>query len=214
MEITPLQTIGYIASVIIALSMTMNSIVKFRWINLFGAMTFSIYGFIIGALPVGFLNTFIVTVDIYYLFTIYSKKEIFETLEIRPENRYLIRFLEYHNSDIQKHFPGFSYKPEMNTVSFFILRNMSVAGIFLAHRENENILKVGLDYVIPEYRDFKNGKYIYLRLKKRFIESGFKKVIVTNSNKEYSKYLKKLGFIETRNGLFEKKLILPDNSSL
>jgi hypothetical protein len=214
MEVIILQIIGYIASVIIALSMTMNSIVKFRWVNLVGALTFSIYGFIIGALPVGFLNGFIVVVDIYYLFTIYSKKEIFEILEVRPENRYMIRFLEYHNNDIQKHFPGFSYKPEMNTLSFFILRNMSVAGIFLAHREDNDILKVGLDYVIPEYRDFKNGKYIYLRLKNRFLQSGFKKVVATGSSKDYLKYLKKLGFNQTQNGLFEKNLILPDNSSL
>ena len=70
MEINILQWIGYAASVIIALSMTMNSIVKFRWINLCGAITFSTYGFLIGALPVGFLNGFIVSVDIYYLFKI------------------------------------------------------------------------------------------------------------------------------------------------
>lgn len=206
MEISVLQIIGYIASVIIALSMTMNSIVKFRWINLLGASTFSTYGFIIGAYPVGILNGFIVCVDIYYLISIYSKKEVFETLEVRAENRYLIRFLEYHNNEIQKFFPGFSYKPEMNTISFFILRNMSVAGIFLAHREDETTLKVGLDYVIPAYRDFKNGKYIYLRLRKKFIEAGYKKVKVNTNSKKYISYLKKLGFNENPEGLFEKTL--------
>ena len=206
MEISLLQMLGYIASIIIALSMTMNSIVKFRWINLAGALSFSVYGFIIGALPVGFLNGFIVAVDIYYLWSIYSKKEIFETLEVRAENKYLIRFLEYHNNDIQTYFPGFSYKPEMNTISFFILRNMSVAGIFLAHRENEGTLKVGLDYVIPEYRDFKNGKYVYLRLRKRFIESGFKKIVATANSTKYISYLKKLGFAINLDGFYEKTL--------
>lgn len=206
MEITSLQIIGYIASIIIAVSMTMNSIVKFRWINLAGALTFSVYGFIIDALPVGILNGFIVLVDLYYLFIIYTKKELFEILEVRAENKYLIRFLEYHNNEIQKHFPGFSYKPKMNTVSFFILRNMSVAGIFLAHRENEDVLKVGLDYVIPEYRDFKNGKYIYLRLKKKFIEAGFKKVVASGNSTKYIKYLKKLGFTENKEGVFEKSI--------
>lgn len=100
MEINILQWIGYAASIIIALSMTMNSIVKFRWINLAGAITFSTYGFLIGALPVGFLNGFIVCVDIYYLTVIYTKKEIFEILEVRAENKYLIRFLEFHNKEI------------------------------------------------------------------------------------------------------------------
>jgi len=202
-----LQWIGYTASVIIALSMTMSSIVKFRWINLVGALTFSIYGFMIGALPVGFLNGFIVLVDIYYLAQIYGRKEVFEILEIRPENKYLIRFIEYHNDEIQKFFPGFAYKPDMNTVSFFILRNMAVAGLYLAHREDGNVLKVGLDYVIPEYRDFKNGKYVYLRLKDKFIEQGFTKVMTEGNSIEYIKYLEKLGFTEDSNGVFSKILV-------
>lgn len=206
MEINILQWIGYAASVIIALSMTMNSIVKFRWINLIGAITFSTYGFLIGALPVGFLNGFIVSVDIYYLFTIYSKKETFETLEVRADNKYLLRFLEFHNKEIQKYFPGFQYKPEMNTISFFILRNTAVAGLFLAHREDNNILQVGLDYVIPEYRDFKNGKYIYLRLRKKFIDDGFDIVKASAKSKKYNKYLTKLGFTADNEGMFVKKL--------
>ena len=171
-----------------------------------GALTFSIYGFLIGAIPVGILNGIIVLVDAYYLIVIYTKKEIFEILELRPENRYMIRFIEYHNADIQKFFPGFSYKPDMNTVSFFILRNMSVAGLFLAHREDENILKVGLDYVIPEYRDFKNGKYVYLRVRKNFIDSGFTKVMTEGKSVKYVQYLKKLGFKEDGNGMFTKEL--------
>lgn len=207
METNVLQWIGYIASIIIALSMTMNSIVKFRWINLTGALTFSIYGFLIGALPVGFLNGFIVAVDIYYLFTIYTKKEIFETLEVRGDNKYLLRFLEFHHKEIQKFFPGFTYKPEMNTISFFVLRNTAVAGLFLAHREESNVLKVGLDYVVPEYRDFKNGRYIYHRLRSRFIKDGFTKVIATGKSSKYSKYLKKIGFTKNPEGMFSKHLV-------
>ena len=51
-----LQWIGYFASAVIAVSMMMQSIVKFRWINLAGAATFAIYGLLIGAIPVFLLN--------------------------------------------------------------------------------------------------------------------------------------------------------------
>ncbi len=202
-----LEWVGYIASVIIAISLAVSSIVKFRWLNLVGALGFSIYGFLIGAIPVGVLNGIITLVDVYYLFQIYGRKDVFETLEIRPENYYLIRFLEYHNNEIQKFFPGFEYKPDMNTVSFFILRNMAVAGLFLAHHEEGNVLKVGLDYVIPEYRDFKNGKYVYLRLKDRFIKAGFTKVVTEGNSIEYIKYLEKLGFKEDENRIFSMDLV-------
>ena len=207
MEISLLQWIGYFASATIAISMMMSSILKFRWINLAGALTFSTYGFLIGALPVGFLNAFIALVDIYYLYTIYSKKEVFEILEVRADNRYLLRFLQFHEKDIQHFFPGFAYQPELNTVSFFVLRNMAVAGVFLAHRKENHCLSVGLDFVLPEYRDFKNGKYIYLRLRNRFINEGFTKVIAEGRSEKYSSNLSKLGFEKNSEGLFEKALV-------
>lgn len=206
MESNILLWLGYVASAVIALSMTMNSIVKFRWINLVGASAFATYGLLIGAFPVMILNGFIVSVDIYYLLKIYTKSHLFDTLEIRGDNKYLLKFLTYHNDEIQKFFPGFVYKPEMNTVSFFVLRNMAVAGIFLAHRENDNVLKVGLDYVIPEYRDYKNGKYVYHRLKENFIKEGFKEVVSDGGTTKHIKYLIRFGFRENNEGLFVKQL--------
>ncbi len=205
--VSVLEWIGYVASVTIAISMAMSSIVKFRLINLVGAAMFSTYGFLIGSLPVGFLNGFIVVVDIYYLVGIFSKKEVFEILEVRSDNRYLIRFLSFYNKDIQNFFPGFSYKPEMNTVSFIILRNMAVAGVFLAHRLPDNVLKVGLDYVVPEYRDFKNGKFVYFNLRDKFIEAGFTKVVAGKSSQNHEKYLKKLGFTENSEGFLDISLV-------
>ncbi|MDD4150091.1 MAG: hypothetical protein PHE33_08685 [Bacteroidales bacterium] len=204
MEFTTIQIIGYISSLIIAISMTLNSIVKFRWVNLVGATIMTGYGIAFGAIPVAVLNAFIMAADIYYLIKIYSKKEEFETLEMTSNNHYLLRFLSFHSKEIQIFFPGFTYKPENNTMSFFVLRNMSVAGIFLAHKTNEHTLRVSLDFVIPEYRDFKNGRYIYLRLKNKFIDHGITKIIADGNSKDYIKYLEKLGFNKNHDGMYEK----------
>ena len=207
MDLSVFEILGYLASGIIALSMTMNSIVKFRWINLVGASTFATYGILIGALPVALLNGFIVAVDVFYLLRIYSKKELFENIEIRKDNRYLLRFLEFHDKEIQQFFPGFKYKPEMNTISFFVLRNTNIAGIFLAHDGKDGSLKVGLDYVVPEYRDYKNGKFIYSSLHDEFIKGGFRKIVSPGLTTRHANYLKRLGFIKTSDDLYEKSLI-------
>jgi hypothetical protein len=201
-----LQWIGYIASVIIAVSMTMSSIVKFRIINFFGASLFCIYGFLIGALPVALLNGFVMMVDLYYLYGIFSKKEVFEILEVRKDNKYLLRFLTFHQKQIQHFFPGFSYEPEDNAVCFFILRDMAVAGVFIAHRADPGNLMVNLDYVIPEYRDFKNGKFVYHRLKKEFVSAGYTRIICHGINSAHINYLKKMGFTENQQGLFEIRM--------
>lgn len=207
MELNIYHIIGYLASIIIAISMTMSSIVKFRIINLMGATLFFIYGIMIGALPVAMLNGFIISVDIYYLIRIFSKKEAFEILWVRSDNKYLLRFLEFHKNDIQRFFPGFSYQPELNTHSFFILRNMAVAGLFLGRREDGHVLHVGLDYVIKEYRDFKNGRFIFHRLQSQIIKDGFSLIKTRGHTSQHKKYLKKLGFKETGGDLFEMQLI-------
>ena len=191
-----LEIIGYVASIIIATSMMMNSILKLRWINLFGAILFSSYGFIIGAMPVGILNLFIVSVDIFYLIKIYSKKELFKTLDVRSDNRYLLTFLEFYKGEIAKFFPNFEYKPELNTVSFFILRNMAVAGIILGHKIEEKTLFIALDFAVPQYRDFKLGKYIYVNNDNYFSQLGFTRICTQSRSAKYTRYLKKMGFTE------------------
>jgi hypothetical protein len=201
-----IQLIGYTASVIIAFSMTQNSIIRFRWINLAGATMFSTYGFVLGAYPVGILNGFIVMVDLYYLKKIYFKKDIFDTLEIRKDNKYLLKFLDFHKPEIEKSFPGFNYKPDMNTISFFVLRNTAVAGIFLAHTEGDNILKIGLDYAVPEYRDFKSGKFVYQSMQKSLIDKGITRIIAEGNSKKHIQYLKKCGFIKSSENRYIKSL--------
>ena len=203
---TLLAWLGYLASGVIVLSMMMSSIIKFRWINLIGALLFSVYGFLIGALPVGVLNGIIVLVDAYYLWQIYRKTEVFEILEIKAKSDYLKRFLAFHNERIQGYSPGFDYQPDKNTLCFFILRNMAVAGLFIAQREQDTILKVQLDLVLPEYKDFKNGQYVYIQLREQFIAAGYKTVIAEGNNKNYFSYLKKLGFVEEAAGVFKKEL--------
>ena len=54
------ELIGYLASVLVALSLTMRSILRLRLINLLGAAFFTVYGLLITAYPVAFLNGLIV----------------------------------------------------------------------------------------------------------------------------------------------------------
>ncbi len=70
------EGLGYLASVLVALSMTMRSLLKLRVINLIGAILFAIYGLVIGALPVAALNFFIVLVNIYYLHQLFRTSSV------------------------------------------------------------------------------------------------------------------------------------------
>ena len=61
------EIIGYVASLLVAVSLMMRSILKLRVINLLGAAVFALYGLLIDAYPVAVMNLFIVLIDLYYL---------------------------------------------------------------------------------------------------------------------------------------------------
>jgi len=197
MNIDWLEWLGYLASLIVLMSLLMSSIIKLRWINLFGSSMFSLYGFLIGALPVGYMNLCIAIINIYYLIKIYRSKEYFKILPIEGNSPYFNYFLDFYNIGSEEDINIAQFNINDFDVSFYILRNLVPAGVFIASRHDENTLKVELDFVIPEYRDFKIGNYIYENSKDYFFDKGYSKFISFSSNNDYTKYLNKMGFKET-----------------
>ncbi|TVQ88538.1 MAG: hypothetical protein EA393_08735 [Bacteroidetes bacterium] len=213
-NINIVEWIGYIGSVIIAISLTMSSIIRLRWLNLLGASIFSTYGFIIGSMPVAFLNMFITMINIFYLVKMYSAKDFFKILQIkRIENRYLQFFLDYYAKDINKFFPGFCEKylnQSFNNdelLCLLIIRNANVAGLFIGKKISDDEMQVEIDFATPEYRDFKTGRYIYRQNINFFEEMGIKKLITHSKNKAHLRYLNKMGFYEQKNQHTEKILV-------
>ncbi|TVQ09897.1 MAG: GNAT family N-acetyltransferase [Bacteroidetes bacterium] len=209
------EWIGYTGSVIIAISLMMSSIIKLRWLNLLGASIFSIYGFIIGAMPVAFLNLFITLINVFHLYGIYKQKDFLKILHIRTENKYLDFFIEFYQQDINKFFPGFyeSFKNKLfepeSYLCFLIIRNAAVAGVFIGKKNTENEMFIEIDFAIPEYRDLKTGKYIYKQNLRYFENLGIKRLYADPKNRKHYSYLKKMGFSEktTQDG---KVLLMKD----
>ncbi|MCI2964251.1 MULTISPECIES: YgjV family protein [Shewanella] len=69
------EWVGYLASVVVAVSLMMSNIKKLRWWNLIGAALFVAYGVAIGAYPVALVNFFIVLIDTYYLVKLYREAD-------------------------------------------------------------------------------------------------------------------------------------------
>jgi len=150
------EWLGYLASVIVLISLTMASIVKLRWINLFGALLFTLYGILIDSIPVAFLNFGIVAINIYYLYQYYTARERFDLVKADIGSELFDHFIEAHREDIEK-FVSLSLLKQSQK-ALYMLRNDEIAGILVGDRVGD-ILDIKLDYVIPRYRDFKLGEY-------------------------------------------------------
>ncbi|HFE63915.1 MAG TPA: hypothetical protein ENK14_05795 [Caldithrix sp.] len=189
------EFIGYLASLLIALSLMMSSIVRLRWIGLLGAVLFSIYGVFIHSVPVVLLNGFNALVHFYYLIQISRRKEYFELMTVpNKDTPFLQRFVRFYWEELSYYFPDFDLQKIKKPLIYFIFRDMNPAALFIAEPYDKTTLKILVDYVTPNYRDMKSAHYIFLKSKKLFGTKGYQRFITKAQVKKHEKYLKKMGF--------------------
>ncbi len=198
-----LDLFGYLSSFVILVSLTMNSIIKLRWINLVGAALFTIYGVMLKSVPTAFLNFGIVIIDIYYLFKIYSKKEDFKLVEVSEDSELLEHFYKNNSKELLEYFGD--NKIGSDEKVFFMLRNNYTAGILIGTEEKET-LKIKVDFVTEKYRDFRLGSYFFNENTEELKKRGYKKVYSKALHEKHKEYLEKIGFKMIDKDLYEKVL--------
>lgn len=194
---TWVEFIGYSASVLVAVSLMMVNIKHLRWINLTGAITFSVYGYLISAYPVLVVNGWIACVNLYFLWRLYRFKDQFdlvhETSAAAPVYSLL---LSRYWSDIKQYFPGLSTLALKDADVVLIFRNMKPVGLFAYKPDGEEqVAEVLMDYVIPEARDLKTAQYFFDQHSQQLRDANFTALKARSSNSAHTKYLLKMGFV-------------------
>ncbi len=163
MNATLIEVIGYIGSGLVILSLLQKSILRLRTIGLVASLTFLVYSISIEAYPIAVVNVVAAAIHLYYLRKLVRRKhEIFTILRLRPDGRYLRYFLDFYKDDIAGRYqPNFTYEPTPNTIAVFMLRDMVPAGLVVARLHGDSSFEILLDYVIPQYRDFKLANWLY-----------------------------------------------------
>jgi len=196
MSLNTIEIIGYLGSILVAISLMMKSLLRLRLINLIGASFFTLYGILLGAYPVAVLNGLIVGIDIYYLVQMWRQKDFFTFLEVSPQGAYLRAFLDFHQADIAAIIPSFKYQPQADLLCFFVLRNMMPAGLFIVNIHGADA-DVQLDYVIPNFRDFQVARFIFEENAAFFAQRGIKRFISEGGSDFHRGYLEKMGFVRS-----------------
>ncbi len=187
------EIVGYIASILVAVSLTMKKILRLRLINLIGAIVFVGYAVAVKAYPVALVNAIICFINVGHLWKLSQVEDTFELLFVDSESEFVKKFIKNHREEIKKLFPTFNYEKLPPVTVVFILRNLTAVGIFIYHAE-DSTAKIYLDFVVPEYRDFKNARYLFSRPQKLFKNFDVKKLKVKTDVESHQRYLKTMGF--------------------
>jgi len=187
--------IGYLGSALVVASLTMRSIMRLRIIGLAGALTFIVYGYLIDAWPIVLTNVVILAIHLAFLREIFTATEYFKVIEVRHDSPYLDLFLDTHGPEIEEIWPEFSSQRSDDQLALFVLRDLMPAGLFVADVEDDSTLNLRLDFVIPGYRDFKVGRYLYR--KGTLHDRGFRTIVADSPDPRTIEYLSRMGFRPT-----------------
>lgn len=203
-----IQILGYAASFIIFISLTMKSIVKLRVLNAVGCVVFVVFAFKTNSWPAVVMNIGIVFIDMYYLYGILRKKDTFEMVEVNKDNEVVKYFFEKNKVELDALFGENALADSENIALFF--RNNDIAG-FIAYSvqdyENKKRALITVDFVVPKYRDLAVGKHFFIEDVDYWKERGCTALVSENSASSHIAYLKRLGFAFDASSNIWKKVL-------
>lgn len=203
------ELFGYFGSVLVAVSLTMANIKRLRWINLSGAIIFTIYGFLIDAWPVTLLNGWIIAVNIWYLRKLYQTREKFDLIETKLgiADPVVNLFLDHYRNDINRHFGKMQVDRWQNARVWMTYRDLQPAGIFIFEINSaSNTVEILLDYAAPEYRDLQNARLIFKQECQQLFSDSELSLMTAGHSDMHVHYLLQMGFLPSGNGMYVLKL--------
>ena len=186
---------GYLATLLLAIALIVGSDLKFRWLSAAGNITFVIYGWALHAPPVMLTNFILLMINVFFLYRLYNKAELFETISFDTGGLMIEKFLAFYKDDIASYFPEFSKEKLAGNINFVVLRNLVIANIFSIKPEENGVAEVYINYTVKKFRDYKVGLYLFKKEKQLLISKGVETIYYkTVANKQHRKFLIKMGF--------------------
>jgi hypothetical protein len=189
------ELFGYLATFFLALSLLVNRALQFRWFNLFGQISFIVYGIILEAFPIIIANGILLCINCYRLIQLYRSSESFQLIPVKTYDEWVKKFLDFNKNDIENYFPDYTFSLNDDKICFMVLRDLTLANIFVATLDGKGNAFVEINYTIPQYRDYKVGKFIFEKETNYLKEKGVQRVVYRSVyNSSHKQFLKKLSF--------------------
>lgn len=190
-----MEMFGYFAALLLVISFSLRSIIWQRWFNIIGCFCLAAYGMMIDATPIVVLNFYLVGMNLIQLWLIYTEPVHFRMMSSPISGIYVQDFLERNLDDIKEFFPEFALDNDKEYIAMMIHRNLTMVGLLICHRTEENTVDVDLDFVLPPYRDMEAGRFIFHRNAAFFRELGIFKIISKPGGARHTAYLQEVGFL-------------------
>jgi hypothetical protein len=189
-----MSIIGWGGSALVVVSLLQTRILRLRLLNLIGCVILIGFNLAIEVWPMVGMNAVLAVINVVHLWRLVRHRHDdgeYAVLEVGGSDAYLRHVLAAHSKDISRFNPGFA--SAASPYAFLVQRGEQTVGVVLAHDAGGGRAQIDLDYVLPEYRDFTPGEFVYRR-SDVFTDHGFKQVVAPPRMRESAFYLNKVGF--------------------
>lgn len=165
-----LEIVGWAGSAVLVYSLLQTRVLRLRALNLVASVVLVGYNAAIEVWPMVAMNAVIAGINVFHLTRLLRTRDddaTYEVVEVGPTEDYLRYVLRRHAADIERHNPGFVWDGAAAGASaFLVLRETETVGVVLLCTPPDGdptVAQVELDYVLPRFRDFSVGKFVYRR---------------------------------------------------
>lgn len=186
------ELVGYLASALVVLSLTMRSIVRLRVLSTVGGMVFTAYGLMIGSWPIVLTNTAVALVNIWNLRRELAPTSAVGAVAIEPDAPFLADFLAAHATEIRTSQPDY-HPSSADRFVRLLTRDGLPAGVLIGEPAGAELL-VKLDFVTPAYRDSQVARWLFGPGRRTFTDAGFTRLVASAPTTMHRHYLELVGF--------------------
>jgi hypothetical protein len=192
-----LEVLGWVGSAVLVVSLMQTRVLRFRLLNLAASVVLTGYNAALGVWPMVAMNAVIAVINVFHLVRLARTRDderTYEVVEVGPNEDYLRHVLRRHALDIERHNPGFVWNGAApGRWAFLVLRDTETVGVVLLSDAGGGRADVELDYVLPRFRDFSVGKFVYRR-GGRLGELGFSRLVASPRMTDARDYFPRVGF--------------------
>lgn len=193
-----LEIIGWSGSALLVVSLLQTRVMRLRVLNSAASAVLVGYNAALGVWPMVAMNVVLVLINLTVIARMLRDRHdarAYDVVRVGVDEPFLARLLERHAADVATFNPPPAELLGQAEHAFLVTSGDAVVGVVLARPGAEpDEQQVVLDYVLPPYRDFTPGEFVF-RPDGPFAQMGARRVVASPAMAASERYLAAVGFV-------------------
>lgn len=193
-----LEIIGWSGSALLVISLLQTRVMRLRVLNSVASAVLVGYNAALAVWPMVAMNAVLVAINLWVITRMLRQRHdarAYDVVRLGVDEAFLARLLERHAEDIARFNPPPTELLAQAEHAFLVTSGDEVVGVVLSRAgDGPTEQQVVLDYVLPPYRDFTPGEFVF-RPDGPFAQMGAKTVVASPAMAAAERYLSAVGFV-------------------